>query len=203
MAQPIPRLTGQQHQPMQEPLAGTPGAPARASGLQWPIAVLSGTVIVSLSAQVAVPLPFTPVPLTLQGLAVLLVGGLFGAAAGAGALVLYLTAGAFGAPVFAMGTSGLSRLFGPDGGYLLAFPLAAIVVARLAGRGQLLRSVLAAAVGMLVIHLGGWAQLTLLSGSAERAVTLGLMPFVLQDSLKVLLAGVILWRGHHALRPRA
>ena len=69
MAQPIPRLTGQQHQPMQEPLAGTPGAPARASGLQWPIAVLSGTIIVSLSAQVAVPLPFTPVPLTLQGLA--------------------------------------------------------------------------------------------------------------------------------------
>ena len=201
MAQPN-RVSAQQR-PSREQLAGTQGAPARASGLQWPLVVVSGAVIVALSAQVAVPLPPSPVPLTLQGLAVLLVGGVFGAAAGAGALVLYLAAGAFGAPVFALGGSGLSRLLGPTGGYLLAFPLAAIVVARLAVRGQLVRSTLAAAAGMLVIHLGGWAQLTLLTGNAERAVTLSMMPFLLQDGLKVLLAGVILWRGHHALRPRA
>ena len=171
--------------------------------MQWPIAVVSGAAVVALSAQVAVPLPLSLVPLTLQGLAVLLVGGMLGATAGAGALVLYLAAGVFGAPVFAMGGSGLSRLLGPTGGYLLAFPLAAIVVARLAVRGQLVRSTLAAAMGMLVIHIGGLAQLILVTGATPRALAAGLMPFLLQDGLKVMLAGAILWRGHHLLRPRA
>jgi biotin transport system substrate-specific component len=201
MAQPV-RVSTQQQRPSQQML-GTQGAPARAAGLQWPIAVVAGAVLVALSAQVAVPLPLSPIPLTLQGLAVILVGGLFGAAAGAGSLVLYLAAGAFGAPVFAMGGSGLPRLLGPTGGYLLAFPLAAIIVARLASRGDLVRCLIASAAGMLVIHLGGWAQLTLLSGNAERAAVLGVVPFLLQDGLKVLLAGAILWRGHHWLRPRA
>lgn len=202
MGPPV-RVSAQQPRPSQQQLEGTQGAPARASGLQWPVAVLSGAAVVALSAQVTVPLPLSPVPLTLQGLAVLLVGGMLGATAGAGALVLYLTAGAFGAPVFAMGGAGLSRLLGPTGGYLLAFPLAAIVVARLAARGQLLRSTLAAAMGMLVIHLGGLTQLSLVSGATPRAVAEGLMPFLLPDGVKVLVAGLILWRGHHLLRPRA
>ncbi|MEO8636052.1 MAG: biotin transporter BioY [Gemmatimonadales bacterium] len=200
---PPTRASVQHQRPSQAHVAGTPGAPARASGLQWPLAVVSGAVIVALSAQVAVPLPLSPVPLTLQGLAVVLVGGLFGAAAGAGAMVLYLVAGAFGAPVFALGASGLPRLLGLTGGYLLAFPLAAIVTARLAVRGQLIRSILAAAAGTLAIHLGGWAQLTLLTGNAERAVTIGVIPFLVPDGMKVLLAGIILWKGHHLLRPRA
>ena len=202
MASPV-RVSAQQQRPSQQQLEGTQGAPARSSGLQWPIAVVTGAVVVALSAQVAVPLPRALVPLTLQGLAVLLVGGLLGATAGAGAMVLYLVAGAFGAPVFAMGGSGLSRLLGPTGGYLLAFPLAAIVVARLAARGQLARSIFATAMGMLVIHLGGLAQLVLVTGAAPRALAPGLMPFLLQDGLKVLLAGVILWQGHLLLRPRA
>lgn len=202
MTQPT-RVSAQQRRPSQEQLAGIQGGEVRASGLQWPVAVVSGAAIVALSAQVAVPLPFSPVPLTLQGLAVLLVGGMFGAAAGTGAMILYLAAGAFNLPVFAMGGAGLSRLLGPTGGYLLAFPFAAIVVARLAGRDQLIRSIIAAAIGMLVIHLGGWAQLTLLTGNPERAAAQGAIPFLLQDGLKALLAGAILWRGHHVLRPRA
>lgn len=172
--------------------------------LAWPVTLAAGATVVALSAQVAIPVPFSPVPMTLQPLAVLLVGGLFGAAAGAGALVLYLVAGAFGAPVFApIGPQGLARLFGPTGGYLLAMPLAAVVVGRLAERGRLFQSLLAAALGMLVIHLGGWAQLAVLTGSPARALQFGALPFVAQDLLKVALAGLVLWRGHHALRLRA
>lgn len=172
--------------------------------LAWPVTLAAGAAVVALSAQVAIPVPFSPVPMTLQPLAVLLVGGLFGAAAGGGALVLYLVAGAFGAPVFApIGPQGLARLFGPTGGYLLAMPLAAVAVGRLAERGRLLQSLLAATLGMLVIHLGGWAQLAVLTGSPARALQFGTLPFVAQDLLKVALAGLVLWRGHHALRLRA
>ncbi len=170
---------------------------------RWPIALVLGAAIVALSAQVAFPVPLSPVPMTLQGLAVILVGGLFGSAAAAGSMVLYLLAGAFGAPVFAFGTFGLAKLFGPSGGYLLSFPLAAAVVGRVAERGHLGRALMGALAGMVLIHLGGWAQLTLLGTGAERAFQLGVLPFVGQDLLKVCIGGLVLWQGHHRLRPRA
>jgi biotin transport system substrate-specific component len=172
--------------------------------LAWPLTLVAAAAIVAIAAQVALPVPFSPVPITLQGLAVLLVGGLFGSAVGAGALVLYLVAGAFGAPVFApLGAPGLARLFGPTGGYLLAFPFAAALVGRLAERRRLGRCLLATLTSMAVILLGGWAQLAILTHSAGRALALGVTPFVLQDLLKAVLAAVILWRGHLALRLRS
>lgn len=172
--------------------------------LAWPLTLVAAALVVALAAQVAVPLPFSPVPITLQGLAVLLVGGLFGSAVGAGALVLYLVAGAFGAPVFApLGAPGMARLFGPTGGYLLAFPFAAALVGRIAERRQLGRCLIATFASTAVIYLGGWAQLAVISHSAGRALALGVTPFVLQDMLKAVLAAVILWRGHHALRLRS
>ena len=170
---------------------------------QWPLALIAGVVIVAVAAQVAVPLSFTPVPITLQGLAVILVGGLFGAAAGAGAMVLYLTLGSFGVPVFAMGTSGLAKLFGPTGGYLLAFPLAALVTGAVARRGNVWRCALAALLGMVTIHVGGLAQLTILTGHIGRAARLGTVPFLAADLLKVIVAALILTRFDSALRPRA
>lgn len=185
-------------------LATTHGsAPTRSLAFSWPLSLLLGALIVALSAQVALPVPFSPVPMTLQGLAVIVVGGVFGAAAGAGAMVLYLVAGILGAPVFAMGGAGLARVLGPTGGYLLAFPVAAIVAGVVAERGRPLRSLLGALSAMLVIHLGGWAYLTVFFGDPARAATLGTTPFLLQDSLKVLLAALVLWRAHHGLRPRA
>jgi biotin transport system substrate-specific component len=171
--------------------------------MAWPLSLVIGALVVALSAQVAVPLPFSPVPMTLQGLAVILVGGLFGAAAGAGAMVLYLVAGAFGAPVFSLGRGGLAVLFGPTGGYLLAFPVAAALAGQIARRGRLGRCLLGALAAMAVIHLGGWAQLALQTGQGGRALALGVMPFLLQDVLKAGLAALVLWRGHHALRPSA
>jgi len=171
--------------------------------LGWPLVLVVGAAMVALSAQVAVPVPGSPVPITLQGFAVLLVGGLFGSAIGAGALVLYLVVGAFGAPVFApIGPPGLARLVGPTGGYLLAFPFAAGIVGRIAERGRFGRCLLAAFTGMALIHLGGWAQLAIL-GQNGSAVSLGVTPFLVQDLLKVVLVAAILWRGHLALRLRS
>jgi biotin transporter BioY len=81
--------------------------------------------------------------------------------------------------------------------------VAAIVAGTVAERGRLVRCFLGALLAMLVIHLGGWAQLALISGNTARAATLGVVPFLVQDSLKVVIAALVLWRAHHTLRPRA
>ena len=182
---------------------GRTGAAAMTHAFRWPISIAAGALIVALAAQVAVPLPYSPVPLTLQGLAVLLVGGLFGGHVGVASMVLYLVVGAYGAPVFAFGGSGLARLLGPTGGYLLAFPVAAFLAGRVAVRGRFLQCLFAAAVGMAAIHAAGLAQLTLLLGDSARPLAMGVLPFVVQDSLKVALAALVLWGGHGILRPRA
>ncbi len=158
---------------------------------------VAGALLVALASQVAVPLPGTPVPLTLQALAVLLVGGLLGPRQGAASLVLYLVAGAAGLPVFTpLGPPAVARLLGPTGGYLLAYPFAAALVGwmvrRLPGwRGAALGPLL----GMLAVHAGGVAQLLVLTGSARAALALGTVPFVTGDLLKVVIAALILRRA--------
>ncbi|HXY19132.1 MAG TPA: biotin transporter BioY [Gemmatimonadales bacterium] len=171
-------------------------SPARARRLAA-ARLLAAVLLVALASQLAVPLPGTPVPMTLQPLAVLLAGGLLGPGPGAAAMVLYLALGAAGAPVFTpFGAPGLLRLLGPTGGYLLAFPAAAAVVGWVArprsGWGRLLAGPL---LGMLVIHAGGVAQLLALTGSARLAVAAGVLPFALGDVLKVLVAALVLRRA--------
>jgi biotin transport system substrate-specific component len=101
------------------------------SALRKILLVVAGSAIVALTAQIALPLPFTAVPVTGQTFGVLLVGVLLGPRAGAAALVLYLIEGLAGLPVFApFGSPGPTRLIGPTAGYLLAFPLAAWIVGR-------------------------------------------------------------------------
>jgi biotin transport system substrate-specific component len=160
------------------------------------VATVLGAATVALAAQVAVPLPFTPVPMTLQPLAVLVVGGLLGARLGAAALGLYLALGALGLPVFTpVGLPGAARLVGPTGGYLLAYPVAAALVGWLAaGRrpaNAVLRLLLASAAGMVVIHLGGSAQLAILTGDVGAATRYGLVPFLTGDLLKIGLAALV------------
>ena len=170
------------------------------------LAVLLGAALVAAAAQLSVPLPGTPVPLTLQPLAVLVVGGLLGAPLGAASLLLYLALGAAGLPVFTpFGVPGLGRLLGPTGGYLLAYPLAAFAVGRIAGdaarRGgwQLVLGVL---VGLALIHLGGLAQLLLITGNLRSAVQLGTLPFLLGDLGKVAVAVLLLQRSVRPVRAR-
>lgn len=158
------------------------------------IAVVLGTALVAAAAQVAVPLPGTPVPMTLQPLAVLIVGGLLGPALGASSLVLYLALGIAGLPVFTpVGLPGIARLLGPTGGYLLAYPLAAAAVGRLAAPGSgWARLALAVLAGLALIYLGGFAQLVILTGSLGAAARFGTVPFLLGDLLKLALAVLVL-----------
>jgi len=171
---------------------------ARTAG---PIAL--GALLVAAAAQVVVPLPFTPVPMTLQPLAVLVVGGLLGAAAGVSALILYIALGALGLPVFAAGGSGVLHLIGPTGGYLLAFPVAAAVTGALVrpAPSSVLRVLLACAIGMVIIHVGGVAQLALLGGNPGTAFRVGFVPFLTGDLLKVGLAAAIILAVGPRLRP--
>jgi biotin transport system substrate-specific component len=170
------------------------------------LAVIVGAVVVALAAQVSVPLPGTPVPLTLQPLAVLIVGGLLGPELGAASLVTYLAMGAAGLPVFTPNLllpQGVARLLGPTGGYLLAYPVAAYAVGRLVGDGsRALRIAFAALAGIVLIHVGGLAQLALLTGSIAQAARLGTVPFIMGDLLKVALALLILKPTVSPLRAR-
>src|SRR4051794_7179538 len=131
--------------------AGTGRAATQTQVLRRGVAAGLGALVVALSPQVLVPVPFSPVPMTLQPLAVLAVGGLLGPAAGLSALILYIALGALGLPVFAAGGSGLMHLLGPTGGYLLAFPVAAGVTGALTGPvpRSPLRVLLACALGMV------------------------------------------------------
>ncbi len=177
-------------------LAASPAAARRSRSLSAGLLV-AGAALVALASQVAVPLPGTPVPMTLQPLAVLLVGGLLGPGLGAGSLVLYLGLGAAGLPVFTpVGLPGVARLLGPTGGYLLAYPFAAALVGRLvARRPGWLGAAAGPLLGMLAVHAGGVAQLLVLTGSTRAAVAAGTLPFVVGDLLKVGVAALILRRA--------
>ena len=163
--------------------------------------VLGGSLLVALSSRVAVPLPFSPVPITGQTLAVLLVGASLGARRGALSLLLYLVQGAMGLPVFAGRASGLVRIVGPTGGYLWGFVLAAFVVGSLAERGwsrRMCSAVLAMSIGNVAIYLAGLPWLARFTG-VERVLPLGLYPFVVGDVIKVALAAIVLTTGRRML----
>ena len=155
--------------------------------------IVGFAVALALASQVAVPLPFTPVPITLQPMLVVLAGLWLGPRAGAASLVLYLLAGASGLPVFTpMGAPGLARLVGPTGGYLLAYPLAAAVTGLLADRASgLTMRIGAALAGMLVLYLGGLAQLAVITGSLQQAALFGVLPFAALDAVKAVVAALL------------
>jgi biotin transport system substrate-specific component len=168
--------------------------------------VIGGSLLVALSAQVAIPLPGTPVPITGQTLAVLLVGVLLGAARGAMTLALYLLEGALGLPFFAEGKAGVATLFLlPSAGYLWSFPIAAALVGHLAERGWDRRpgtTFLAMVAGNLVIYAAGLAWLARLVGG-ENALSMGMLPFLPGDVLKIALATLLLPAAWKRLRPNA
>ncbi|GBC83908.1 Biotin transporter BioY [bacterium HR11] len=180
------------------PNLGRSGGTVRRVGVEV-LLVLGGSLFTALMAQVAIPLPFTPVPITGQTLAVLLVGAVLGARRGALSMMAYLAEGLAGLPVFAGGTAGVGRLLGPTGGYLIGFVFAAYVVGRLADRGWDRRpatTALAMLVGNGVIYVFGLPWLAQFVGPAH-VFSMGLVPFIPGDLLKVLLAAALLpgaWR---------
>lgn len=158
--------------------------------------IISFSLLTALLAQVAVPLPFTPVPLTGQTFAVLLSGAVLGSRRGFLSQLLYLAQGAAGLPVFAGGAFSVAYLLGPTGGYLLSFPLAAgligLLVERGAGRhvGRLAAALLLA--DLLILALGTCWLMVLFGNSLRKAVMMGIYPFIAGDILKILLVGLTL-----------
>ena len=150
-------------------------------------------VALALASQVAIPLPGTPVPLTLQPMLVVLAGLCLGPRAAVASMLLYLAAGAAGFPVFTpLGAPGVARLLGPTGGYLLAYPAAAGLVALLHRRLPSFNGrVLAALAGMLVLYAGGLSQLAILTGSLQTAALLGVLPFAAADAVKAVVAAAL------------
>lgn len=182
----------------------------RAAARSWPadgIIVVLFSAFVALSARIAIPLPWTEVPLTGQTLAVLLTGAVLGSRRGALALLLYLLEGAVGLPVFAPSAvlpMGIGRLLGPTGGYLLAYPLVAGVVGYLAERSWDRRprtAVLAMLAGNVVLYLVAIPWLMMFTGSLGLALAKGLLPFIPGDLLKIAIAAAVL-PGAWKLVPR-
>ena len=165
--------------------------------------VVAGSLLIAGLAQVSIRLSFTPVPITGQTLAVLLVGGALGLELGIAAVLLYLAEGAIGLPFFAEGNSGASLLgaASASGGYLWGFVVAAAVVGWLSRRGwdRSIRSSIAAMfLGEVVLYAIGvpWLMAAL-DVPLEKALELGLYPFVIGDTIKLMVAAGVMpaaWR---------
>ena len=156
--------------------------------------VVGASAIIALAAQIAIPMPGTLVPLTMQPLAVLLVGVTLGSSRGAAAATLYLLEGFSGMPVFAQGHGGPMWLAGPTAGYLFSYPVAAFVAGWFSQRGwgsTTLRAVAGMLVALGVIYLGGWSWLAAFSG-ARGAWLGGVQPFILADIIKVAIGASLL-----------
>ena len=184
------------------------GAGAGLSALSQATAVVFVTVLTIAAAQVSIPLPFTPVPFTLQPMVVLLGAAALGSRLGASSQILYLALGIVGMPVFAASPvlpRGIARLLGPTGGYLMSYPLAAFVTGYLAQCGldrRYLTSVLAMGAGLAIIFSCGvlWLAFGVPHAGLSAAVASGLVPFVLADVVKLFLAASVLPAAWKLLR---
>ena len=166
------------------------------------VLIIGASAIIAIAAQIAIPLPFTPVPLTMQPLAVVMVGVVLGAWRGAAAAVLYLLEGVSGLPVFAQGHGGALWLLGPTAGYLYSYPLAAFVAGWFSQRGwgsSTVRALAGMLTALAVIYAGGWAWLAILSGP-RAAFTMGIVPFVVADIVKIAIGAALLPYAQRLIR---
>lgn len=169
--------------------------PRAAGWLRDVTLVLLGALLVAALAQIEIPLPFTPVPITGQTFGVLLVGAALGSKRGAASLISYLALGTIGLPFFAGGTHGLNILIGATGGYLIGFIIAAYVIGFLAERGlerSVRTSIFPFLAGTIIIYVCGVAWLSIVLGSFSKAVTAGLLPFLIGDAIKLIAASLLL-----------
>ncbi len=166
-------------------------APQERSWAKEALVILGASVIIALFAPISFHLPFSPVPIATQGHVILLLALLLGSKRSAMAVMTYLAQGAAGLPVFAGGKAGLLCLVGPTGGYLLGYVVAAYVAGILIEKCPTRtpgKALMAMSVGNLAIYLFGLSWLSQFVGLSS-AFTLGMLPFLIGDSLK-LLAGV-------------
>jgi biotin transport system substrate-specific component len=159
--------------------------------------VVGASLFVALCARISIPLPFTPVPLTVQNFGVLLVGLLLGSRRGFAALILYLAEGAMGMPVFSpLGPGGVAQILGVTGGYLLMYPLVAGLAGFIFERGtkSFARAAIAGLLAEIVLFAGGVTWLYVATHSLAKAAYLGLYWFIAAEVLKVMVAAAIATR---------
>jgi biotin transport system substrate-specific component len=169
--------------------------PARGLEVARQVAIVVGaSLFVALCARITIPLPFTPIPLTVQNFGVLLVGLLLGSRRGFAALALYLAEGAMGMPVFnPTGIGGIAQLLGATGGFLLAYPLVAWLAGYVMehGRKSFARAAVAGFLGEVVLFTSGLAWLAVLTHSVTQAFRWGLYWFLFAEIIKVMMAAGI------------
>jgi biotin transport system substrate-specific component len=178
-------------------LAGVLRPATRWYALAYDATLVAGaSLLIALSAQAIFRLPFSPVPVTGQTLAVVLVGALLGSHRGAASAAAYLLEGLLGWPVFAGGASGPAYVAGPTGGYLLGFIAAAYVTGWLAERAwdrHVLKTALAMLAGNVVIYACGLSWLAWFAGA--QTLKMGLLPFIAGDVVKIAAAAIMLPAG--------
>ena len=164
--------------------------------------VVAGSAVIAIAAQISVPM--FPVPMTLQTLAITLIGLTFGARMAGVTLLLYLAEGAFGLPVFANGGAGLLKLAGPTAGFIWGFVAMAFLTGWLAKRGPsrgVVKLLLAAIVPAALLYVPGVLWLATVTGmDMATAFTVGAMPFLLGDLLKSGLAALMVSGGNSMLK---
>src|SRR5215467_10247969 len=189
---------------MSRSVAGTlvPGHAAQSQSWLTQVTILiAASLFVALCAHMSIPLPFTPVPLTLQNFGVLLVGLMLGSRRGFAALAIYLAEGLGGMPVFnPVGPGGLAQLLGPTGGYLLAYPFVAALAGWIVERGArtFLRAVVAGVLAEVLLFASGISWLAVFTHSFAQALRFGFYLFILAEIIKVMLAAGICSGWHHA-----
>ncbi len=166
--------------------------------------VIAASLFVALCAHITIPLPFTPVPLTVQNFGVLLVGLLLGSRRGFAALALYLAEGAMGLPVFnPTGPGGIAQLMGATGGFLLAYPIVAWLAGYVMehGRKSFARAASGGLLGEVVLFSAGLGWLAFLTHSVAQAFRWGLYWFVFAEVIKVMMAAAVAarWRARKAV----
>jgi len=163
-------------------------------GARQLLLILGASFLVALCAHISLPLPFTPVPLTMQNFAVLLVGLALGSRRGFAALVLYLAEGIMGMPVFSpTGPGGIAQLIGPTGGFLLAYPFVAALAGWVweNGKPNFLRATVAGVFAEILLFTGGLSWLVVLTHSFAQAIRFGLYGFVFAEVIKVMSAAAL------------
>jgi len=159
--------------------------------------VICASAVIAVCARLVLPLPFTPVPLTLANFGVLLVGLALGSRRGFAAAALYLGWGAMGLPVFASsGPGGIAQMLGPTAGYLWAYPVVAFLAGWISERGVagFTRNLLASIAAELVLFAAGISWLAIVTHSWQRAAMFGLYPFLFAEVSKVMVASALAFR---------
>jgi biotin transport system substrate-specific component len=174
------------------------------------ILIVGASLLMILAARASIYLPFTPVPITLQTLVVMLAGATLGSRRGALAMLLYLAEGATGLPVFAGGGGILYLLFAPTAGYLWSYPLAAFAVGYLCEHNldrSILTSILAMLPGTCIIYVLGVSWLAIVAHlSLWQAFSAGMLPFIPGDLIKVVIAAILMpvaWQIIRRLKPES